>query len=279
MSATTTATTASAPAPAGRRPGAPAPYRLTAWGILRSEWTKLWSLRSTWITLACAAALTPALGMMISGAYDPGDGGGEEFDPVGMPLFGLSFTQLAVAVLGVLLITGEFSTGMIRSSMAAVPRRLPVLWAKTAVFGGAVLAIFVPVSFLTFSLAQPFLSGTDLAASLGDPGVTRAILGSGVFAAYGAVLGLTIGVLLRRTAGAIATYVGVVMILPELATLLPWEWVDDVVRYLPFDVGESMGLAQPRDEVLSTPVSYLVMAAWTAAGLTAAALLLRRRDV
>jgi hypothetical protein len=278
----TTATQAhpSPAAPAPARPGGADPgWRLSTWGIVRSEWTKLWSLRSTWITLACAAALTLAFGTIASGAYQPGDSGGEELDPVGLPLFGLSFTGLAVAILGVLIVTGEYSTGMIRSSMAAVPRRLPVLWAKTGVLTAVVLAIFVPVCFLTFLASQPFLSGTELAASLSDPGVTRAILGNAVFTAYAAVLGVTIGSLLRRSPGAIATYVGVVMMLPEFAGLLPWDWVDDVVRYMPFDVGESMGLAAPEGDALSTTASYLVMAAWTAVGLTAAGLLLRRRDV
>lgn len=277
---TTASTVPAPPAPVDvpARPGAGEGYRLTARGVLRSEWTKLWSLRSTWITLLGAAVLTPALGMMVAGAYQPGDVDGD-LDPVALPLFGLNFTQLAVAVLGVLAISGEYSTGMIRSSMAAVPRRLPVLWAKAAVFGTVVLAIFLPVCFLTFLLAQPLLSGTEMAASLSDPGVTRAIVGSAVFVGYGAVLGLTIGTLLRRPAGAIAAYVGIVMLLPELASTLPWEWVDDIVRYLPFDVGESLGSAAQRPGDLAIPVAYLVMAVWTAAGLSAAALLLKRRDV
>lgn len=278
---TTASTIPGAPAPASQpaRLDGEEDYRLTARGVLRSEWTKLWSLRSTWITLIGAAALTPVLGMMVAGAYQPGDADGGEFDPVALPLFGLNITKLAVAVLGVLTISGEYSTGMIRSSMAAVPRRLPVLWAKTTVFGAVVLAIFLPVCFLTFLLAQPFLAGTELAASLSDPGVTRAIVGSAAFTGYGAVLGLTIGSLLRRPAGAIAAYVGVVMLLPELARMLPWEWVDEIVRYLPFDVGESLLSATRQPGDLATPVAYLMMAAWAAAGLGAAALLLRRRDV
>ncbi len=270
--------TAAPAAPPRDHAAKPPRYRLTARGIVRSEWTKLWSLRSTWITLSCAAVLTIGIGMIVAGAYETGDGP-QQFDPVGLPLFGLSLTQLAVAVLGVLTMSGEYATGMIRSSLTAVPRRLPVLWAKTAVFAGVALAIFVPVAFATFLVAQPFLAGTDLEASLSDPGVARAVLGSGVFAAYGGVLGLTIGSLLRSSPGAIAVYVGVVMLLPELVTLLPWAWVDDVVRLMPFDIGESMGLARPEEGALSTPVAYLAIVAWTTLGLAAAALLLRRRDV
>ncbi|MEO3749856.1 ABC transporter permease [Streptomyces sp. B6B3] len=256
----------------------PPGYRLTGWGIVRSEWTKLWSLRSTWITLSCAAALSVGLGILVGASHEDNEAH-RQVDPVGLPVFGMTFAQLAVAVLGVLAMTGEYGTGMIRSSMTAVPRRLPVLWAKTGVLAVVVLAVFVPVAFVTFLAAQPLLAGSGLAASLSDPGVARALLGSGVFTAYGAVLGLTIGALIRRTPGAIGVYVGVVMLLPELASLLPWAWVDDVVRLMPFDIGESMGLARPEEGALSTTAAYLAIAVWTTLGLGAAALLLRRRDV
>ncbi|MGP3968597.1 ABC transporter permease [Streptomyces sp. 6N223] len=270
--------TVTATAPAHGRPGAPA-YRLSTRGILRAEWTKLWSLRSTWYTLGGVVVLTLGLGLIIAGAYEPDDARDADFDPVALPLFGLNFAQLAVTVLGILAFTGEHSTGMIRSTLAAVPRRLPVLWAKAAVFGGVVLAISVPLAFLTFLLGQPFLSGTELDRSLTDPGVARGILGAAAFTAYGSVMGLAIGAILRRSPGAIAVYAGVAMILPELAMLLPWDWVNDAVRFLPFYSGDELGRAEPGPEALSTTAAYLVLAAWAAIGLATAALLIRRRDV
>jgi ABC-2 type transport system permease protein len=275
--------TATVTAPAARpdagRPGWRAAYRLSARGILRSEWTKLWSLRSTWYTLGAAVALTFGLGLIVAGAYDPEDAGGGELDPVALPLFGLNFAQLAVTILGILTMTGEHSTGMIRSTMAAVPRRLPVLWAKAAVFGGVALVAFFPLSFLTFLTVQPLLDGTDMARSLSDPGVARAVASAGLFTAYGGVLGLAIGAVVRRAPGAIAAYVGVALILPEVAVLLPWDWADDAVRFLPFYPGDVLSRAEPVSGALSTGSSYLVLAAWTAIGLAAAALLIRRRDV
>jgi ABC-2 type transport system permease protein len=275
---TATTTAPGALRDATRRPRATA-HRLSARGILRSEWTKLWSLRSTWYTLGAAVALTFGLGLIVAGAYEAEDAGGGDFDPVALTLFGLNFAQLAVTILGILAMTGEHSTGMIRSTMAAVPRRLPVLWAKAAVFGGVAVAVFVPLCFLTFLAAQPLLDGTEMARSLSDPGVARAVVGAALFTAYGGVLGLAIGAVVRRAPGAIAAYAGVGMILPELAVLLPWDWAEDAVRFLPFYPGDELSQAEPGPGALSTGSAYLVLAAWMAIGLATAALLIRRRDV
>ncbi|MGI5231164.1 hypothetical protein [Actinoallomurus sp. CA-142502] len=149
--------------------------RLTMRGVARAEWTKLWSLRSFRIPLLCTIGGTAALGALISGAYRPGAEG--QVDPVSIGLFGMSLATAVIAGLGIMPVTGEYSTGTIRSSMTAVPRRWPVLWCKAAVFGAVALGAFAVTVPAIFALSQSMLSGTDIRASLSDPGMVRTLVG------------------------------------------------------------------------------------------------------
>lgn len=252
-------------------------YRVTPARVLRSEWHKLWTLRSTWITLIVTSALTAAMGAGLGAAYDgTGEGG---MDTVVFVLLGTQFTQINLGVLGILATAGEYSTGQIRATMTAVPRRLPVLWSKAAVLAAIAFPLTLLTNFLTFPLAQSFLSGTDQSAALGDPGVLRALVGNAGGLTLLAVLALGIGALVRSVPMAIGAFIGLIMIVPEVMAMLPYEIVDDAVRYFPGRALETLTTAQPLPGTASPAAALLAMTLWTTATLTLAATVLRRRDV
>jgi ABC-type transport system involved in multi-copper enzyme maturation permease subunit len=253
------------------------PYRVTPARVLRSEWHKLWTLRSTWITLAVTSLLTAAMGAGLGAAYDGSGEGG--MDPVMFALLGTQFATINLGVLGILATAGEYSTGQIRATMTAVPRRLPVLWSKAAVLAAVILPLALATNLLTFPLAQSFLTGTDLSASLGDPGVLRALAGNAAGLTLLAVLALGIGALLRSVPTAIGAFIGLVMILPEILAMLPYAFVDDAVRYFPGKALEALTTAQPQPGAASPGASLLAMLLWTTAVLAVAAVVLRRKDV
>jgi ABC-type transport system involved in multi-copper enzyme maturation permease subunit len=253
------------------------PYRVTPARVLRSEWHKLWTLRSTWITLIATGLLTVAMGAGLAAAYD---GSGEDgMDTVLFILLGTQFATINLGVLGILATAGEYSTGQIRATMTAVPRRLPVLWSKAAVLAAITFPLTLLTNLITFPLAQSFLTGTDQAASLGDPGVLRALAGNAAGLTLLAVLALAIGALVRSVPMAIGAFIGLLMIVPEVLAMLPYEIVDDAVRYFPGKALESLTSAQPMPGTASPGAALLAMALWTAATLTMAAAVLRRRDV
>ncbi|MER7897343.1 ABC transporter permease [Streptomyces sp. NPDC096046] len=253
------------------------PHRVTPARVLRSEWHKFWTLRSTWITLAVTSALTAAMGTGLGAAYDgTGEGG---MDTVVFVLLGTQFAQINLGVLGILATAGEYSTGQIRATMTAVPRRLPVLWSKAAVLAAIALPLTLATNLLTFPLAQSFLSGTDQAASLGDPGVLRALAGNAAGLTLLAVLALGIGALLRSVPMAIGAFIGLVMILPEIVAMLPYAVVDDAVRHFPGKALEALTTAAPLPGAASPGAALAAMVLWTATVLASAALVLRRRDV
>ncbi|MFE6778347.1 ABC transporter permease [Streptomyces sp. NPDC057702] len=253
-------------------------YRVTWPRVLRSEWSKLWSLRSTWIALAATLLVTVALGAIVAGTYETGSGD-DDIEPVEFTLLGTQFGQLTIAVLGVLVTAGEYASGMIRATLTAVPRRLPVLWAKTAVFGGVALVITLVTVFATFPLAQVFLSGTDMEAGIGDPGVARAIAGAAVGIALQGLLCLGLGALLRSIPGAIGAYIGAVLVLPEVVGLLPYGAVGDIVACMPSQAAQALTTVHHNPDLLAPGAALLALCCWVAATLAAAALLLRRRDV
>ncbi|MFD3575078.1 ABC transporter permease [Streptomyces sp. NPDC058644] len=254
-----------------------APYRLSTRGVLRSEWHKLWTLRSTWIMIGLASVFTVVIGMIVGATYTPDPA--NEIDPVTYALLGTQIGQVAIAVLGILITAGEYSTGMVRATMAAVPHRLPVLWAKTAVFGTVALGTLLITDFLTFPLAQIFLGGSDLEASLGDPGIARAVAGSAAGTALIGVIVLGLGSALRSIPGAIGAYVGGLILLPQLATMIPNDLVRDLLNYFPLPAAESLAAVHTSSGDLSPGAGLLTLCAWAVASLAAAAYLLKRRDV
>jgi ABC-2 type transport system permease protein len=225
--------------------------RVTGPRVVLSEWTKFRSLRSTVYTLLMAVVFMIGLGALIAAitANQPGGLGPGE-SAVSISLSGMFFAQLAIGVLGVLLITGEYSTGMIRSSLTVVPRRLPMLWGKLAVFAGVVLLTMLVASFAAFFVGQTVLSGQHLGGSLSDPGALRSVVGAALYVTVAGITALALGALLRNTAAAITTFVAVFFVFPTLTLLLPASVTDHFVQYLPSYLGgvltgSTSGLAHP----------------------------------
>jgi ABC-2 type transport system permease protein len=278
--------------PASKTPGSKTPasktaYKVTGIRILRSEWAKFWSLRSSWITLGVAVVLLILFGAIASYTYSPdavatggppGPGSGGDSDAVSLALTGVTFASLAIGVLGVLLSAGEYSTGMIRSTLAAVPRRLPVLWSKAAVIGPIALVLTTIGALAAFQLGTPGLDGENIALALGDDGVLRSLAGAGVYLGLVAVFGVALGVLIRSSAGAIAALVGVLLILPGLASLLPDSWYDTLSPYFPSNAGSAIYALHESSDALSPGAGLAVFAGWVALTLAGAAFRLVRTD-
>src|SRR5262252_8219723 len=210
-------------------PAAPAPVpalRVTQGRVLLSEFTKFRSLRSTMWTLLAAVVLMIGLGALFSGVtasqyhtFSAADRAA--FNPVTTSLNGVVFAVVAFGVLGVLLTGGEYSTGMIRSSLTAVPRRLPVLWGKVAVFAGSIFPVSLVASFLSFFLGQALLSSHHLGVPVTAHDALRSIIGAALYVTAAGLIGLALGALLRNTAAGITIFAAVFFVLPLLAGLLP----------------------------------------------------------
>jgi ABC-2 type transport system permease protein len=261
-------------------------YRLTRRGVLAAEWTKFWSLRSTWITLAVSLLFLVAIGVIAALTYSPelastpapGPAPDIASDPVGLALTGSTFASLAVGVLGVLVSAGEYTTGLIRSTLAAVPSRLPVLWAKAMLYGATAFVVTAAGAIVAFVLGSPLLSGEPIALGLGDDGVLRSLLGAGLYLGLVGVLGVALGSLLRSSAGAIAMLAGVLLILPGLASLLPDSWSDTIGPYLPSNAGGAVMALHHTTGSLGPWTGLGVFAGWVALTLTAAAVRLVKTD-
>ncbi|MFJ7906699.1 ABC transporter permease [Kitasatospora sp. NPDC096204] len=272
------------PAPGGVRPARPA-YRVTPLRVLRSEWAKLWSLRSSWITLGLALLFLVAFGLIAAYQFKSRMSSGRPMDrdfagasALSLSLFGTNFAQLALGILGVLVAAGEYSTGMIRSTLAAVPRRLPVLWSKAAVYGLIALVLGTVGVFAVFGADTRVLSGTRVAMSFSDAGVVRGLLGAGLYLALVGVIGVALGALLRSVAGGIAVLVATLMLIPGLTSLLPSSWQSHLSPYLPSHAGEAMFALHHDSTTLSPTVGLAVFLGWTVLALGAAAVRLVRTD-
>jgi ABC-type transport system involved in multi-copper enzyme maturation permease subunit len=258
----------------------PGNYKLSAAGLLRSEWTKLWSLRSTWIVLLCAVVFSAGLGALLAASIPDDQATGGAGVALDVSMSGVALASVFVAVLGILTVTGEYSTGSIRSTMTAAPKRLGVLFAKAAVYGAVVALLFAVMVFITFFLTQALFGGNGLGGvSLADDGVLRALLGYVAAVVYLALLAVGVGSILRNSAGAIAFYIGAIMVLPQLALLLPWNWVSDVMPYAPGNASATVMMVDPSAGALSLGTSWLWMGIWLVVMYGLAGVLLKRRDV
>jgi ABC-2 type transport system permease protein len=255
--------------------------RVTPIRAAKSEWIKFISLRSSWITFAASVAAVIGLGVLISyvtntnwAHLDPQER--LAFDPVGRSLAGINLAQLAIGVLGVLIVTGEYTTGMIRSSLMAVPRRLPVLAGKTVVFAAATFVLMLVSAFAAFLLGQAALGthGTTLSA----PHALRAVIGVALYLTVIAVFAVGLGFILRSTAGGIATLFGLLLVVPGLGRLLPTTWQPHVLPYLPSNAGAGVYSVHTEPGMLSTWTGFEVLCAWAVAALLVGAFQLRRRD-
>jgi hypothetical protein len=252
--------------------------------VLVSEWRKLRTLRSSWITLLVAFGLIVGLGLLVSAVTvsNWSHVGPEErasFDPVERSIGGLYLGQLAFLVLGVLFITGEYSTGMVRATFAAVPKRLPVLWAKLLVFLAVTLVLGTIACLLAFFGGQAIFAGRHLDTTLGAPGVARSVFGGGLYLCVIGLLGVSIGFLLRNTAGGIATMAAMMFVLPPLVDLLPHSWSTRIGPYLPTNAGADLFVIHTDPYALAPWTGFAVLCAYAVVAAAAAAVMLVRRDV
>ena len=207
-----------------------------------------------------------------------GDGPGGSSDPVSLSLAGFNLAQIVVGVLGVIAAAGEYSTGLIRTTLAAVTTRLPVLWAKVAVVGAVTLVVTGVAALVAFLGGQAIYGGAEVTASLSDPGVLRAVLGTAVYCTGVAVIGVALGFLMRSTAGAIGVLFAGLLVVPGLAGLLPDSWSDPILQVLPSNAGAAFTSVDAASDLLSPTVGLIVFALWPVGLLAAAAVTLRARD-
>jgi ABC-2 type transport system permease protein len=199
--------------------------------------------------------------------------------PLDIALAGVNVSQLAIAVLGVLVITGEYSTGMIRASFTAVPMRLPVLWAKTAVFATVAFLLMLPPVLIAFFASQAILSRHHiLQISFSHPGVARSVIGGAVYLMLVGIFALGIGAIVRSTAGGIATFAGIFFVIPPLMNILPTSWNNAISEYLPSEAGRQIFSLTHGAHTLSPWPGAMLFVGYCALTLAIAALLLVRRD-
>jgi len=257
-------------------------------GAIRSEFTKIRSVRSTYVSLVvmllasviwavvfCAgtAAHWAQMSAQARGAVDP-----TQNSVLGLALLG----QLVIVVLGALTITSEYSTGMMRTSLTVLPRRGIVYGSKALVLAAVALAATFPASFLSFFIGQRFLAGTHAAATLSQPGVLRAVTAAALLVTLTGLFALGLGAVLRNTAGAITAAYGFLFLIPELSRTLPTPWLDDVQRWLPGGyLVSQLTYTNPGGGIphMFFPWGQLaVFAGYAAALLVAGMVVLRRRD-
>ncbi len=274
--------------------------RLTATGIIRSEWVKLFTLRSTWWCLSIVAALTAGLPALISLALAASGSAGAPSADAAFFMWmttltiPLGFSVLAVPVLGCLVITGEYGTGMIRSTMAAVPRRVPALLAKALVIGVAVFLVDFVALAIGAAASGAILSAGGAAIDASDPRLWLTLLAAAGYPTLLGVFSVGVGALIRNSAGAIASVFGLLLVAPTVlqlaGALLNANWIHDVNAFLPSSLGSTMyspqlpqmdgGFTMTLGTVALEPwQAALALAVWAAAALAAAAVVVRRRDV
>jgi ABC-2 type transport system permease protein len=251
--------------------------------IARSEWTKLRTLRSSYWTLLAAAVAMTGFGALLSAAYarhlTPASRGA--LDSARYSQSGFFLAQLAIGILGVLVMTGEYATGSIRSTLAAAPQRVVVLVAKAAVFTLAALITGAAASFAAFFAGLAIFTGYGIRVSLGDPGALRAVFGGALYLAVSGLLALGLGALIRRTAGAIAILTALLIFLPVSVGALPAAWQDNVNPYLPSVAGQMIiGHTKftPPGHLLSPWAGFGVYCSYAGTALVAAAITISRRD-
>ncbi len=268
------------PAPGPVDAAASAPTgKVRTWNVIRGEWIKFWSVRSTKFTLLTAGLVTVVFGMIFSAVAESGEATGPAAllsDPLDLALAGLSLGEMIIGVLGVLLVAGEYSTGLIRTTFAAVGRRTKVLWSKAAVLAGSVFAMAAVSVTAAVVLGQAVYAGDLATVPLAD--ALDVIVGAVVYLVGIGLIGLALGFILRSTAAGIATLVGGVFIGPNLLNLLPESITDVFMKYLPSEAGSAMMTQMVDPDLLSRGAGYAVFAAWVIGLLGLAAFLVKKRD-
>ena len=258
--------------------------RVTQGHVVRSEWTKLVTLRSTRWSLIVAVVLgigLPLLFAALTSSHWGGMSPHERADrnPLDIAQAGVYISQLAIGILGVLVITGEYSTGMIRATFTAVPKRLPVLWAKLGVYAVVSFILMLPSVLVAFFASQAILSRHDiLQISFSQSGVARAVVGGALYLMLLGMLAMAIGSIVRNTAGGIAAFAAIFFVIPPLLNVLPSSWHDAIAPYLPDAAGRSIFALTHDAQSLSPTAGLALFVGYIALAIAIAAVLLVRRD-
>jgi ABC-2 type transport system permease protein len=251
--------------------------------LLLSEWTKLRSVRSTVVSLLATVVVCVGLGAAIGfGVMSRWDrlpaAERAAFDPASRSLTGLFLGQLVLGVLGVLVLSAEYSTGTIRATLAATPQRRTVLLVKTLVFAVVAFVVSLVTCVISFLVAQAIYAQKDIQTTLSAPGVPRVVLGGALYLTVVGLLGLGLAAILRHTAGAISTLFGLLLVLPILAQFLPSDWRADVDKYLPSTAGSGIFQLRAEPNTFSPWVGFALFAGYALAVLVAGSIVLHRRD-
>jgi len=268
---------AAAGQPASARIGTP-----TFASVLRSEFTKIRSVRSTYWTLLVLVVVTVGFGALASYGATRGPHG-PLFDATQRSLGGLYISQLVIGVLGVLVISSEYSTGMIRTTLTTMPRRGLMIAAKALVFTVVAFVTGLITCFASFFLGQAIMSSSSdhISVSLSQPNVLRAVIGGALFLTACGLLAFGLGLLMRHTAGAITTVVGLLFVLTILVNLLPSSWQNDVDKWMPADAGTQIWSTIPsqgQPPLFAPWNGFAVLCGYAAIALIAGLILFRKRD-
>ncbi|WP_026533609.1 ABC transporter permease [Arthrobacter sp. H14] len=263
--------------------------------MVKSEWIKVRTLRSTTVLLILTVVAMVGFGALnawgttISAEFSSdvppeaqaqmAETGGIQGMAYSIPPSGVAFGQLLFGSLAVVLIASEYATGMIRSTLVAAPQRIKALLAKVLVITVVAFVVGVLSALITYFVAQPILAGEELDYALSVDGLIPSIINTGTFLALVAIMGMSIGALLRNSAGGIVTIVALLMVLPIVFQLIPNDFFQETMQYLPSSAGTQLVSVQTADDALTQLQGGLVMAAWALVLLIAACLTIRRRDV
>ncbi len=259
------------------------PGRYNVIDLARSEWTKMRTVRSTMWTLV----ITVVLGLGVSAIATAetrahwSAATAHGFDPTALSLIGTFIAEFAIGVLGVLVMSAEYSTGTIRAVLSAAPRRLDVLAAKILVFTAVAVIVAEFVAFASFFLGQALLSSPATHATLSTPGALRAVVGCGFYIATLGLLGLGLATIIRHSAGAISCFVGILLVLPLIVAALPSSLAMDVRKFLPDRIGAVMITTNGGfngTSYFSPWVGLLLLVGYAVAVNVIGAILLVRRD-
>jgi ABC-type transport system involved in multi-copper enzyme maturation permease subunit len=258
-------------------------------GTLRSEFTKIRSVRSTYWTLFAMIVITIGISALLSWGRIQDYASQPAFVQAHMAprirsratefsMFGLILGQLVIAVLGALTITSEYSTGMVRTSLSVMPRRGVWFAAKAVVFGAIALVVGLVTSFASYFVGQAILSTQHINSSIGQPGVLRAVIGGGLFIAVCGLLSFGLGAVLRHTAGAITAAIGLLFVVYILSGFLPENWAMHVDKWIPFNAGGAIWENASGTNMFSPWTGFAVFCGYAAIALVAGLILFRRRD-
>lgn len=294
------ATTTSS-APSGQRPrnAQHAGAGVNFGRVLKSEWIKVTTVPSTVILVVTTVVVMVGLAALFAWSQaifqeqitsqdippefqPPTEGpGSPSYDSLTVPSSGIVFGQLLIAALAVVLIASEWATGMIRSTMVAVPKRIPALLAKNLIIALVALVVGALAALISYLVAQPLLSPQDLDFSLGEGGVAASIINTGTYLALVAVISMGIGTLMRNTAGGVVTAVGIFFVLPIIVQLISGlaDWIPDAARFLPGSAGTQLVAITTADDALTQLEGGLVMAAWAVLLLLVSLIVTKKRDI